>query len=148
MAEDLSAGELQEKLKRLESVQELRLCNEDKVTTIERSAESEEVTHTTSHSSHTHTTSHSSHPHIPPSTPHAHTLPPPTPHTLTGWSHVTFALKDRIGGMRKTAKMVRDLEEALHTSSEALRAYQGFLEQPLPPLSPWQPDNRNCMTQG
>ena len=43
MAEDLSAGELQEKLKRLESLQELRLCNEDKVTTIERSAESEEV---------------------------------------------------------------------------------------------------------
>ena len=215
MAEDLSAGELQEKLKRLESLQELRLCNEDKVTTIERSAESEEVkkalqknpdiskersnllqggehtpqthtpspmhsspcystilppptlthttshsshthttshsshTHTTSHSSHTHTTSHSSHTHThipllththttfhsshPPSTPHAHTLPPPTPHTLTGWSHVTFALKDRIGGMRKRAKMVRDLEEALHTSSEALRAFQGFLEQPLPP---------------
>ena len=43
MAEDLSARELQEKLKRLESLQELRLCNEDKVTTIERSAESEEV---------------------------------------------------------------------------------------------------------
>ena len=43
MAEDLSAEELQEKLKRLESLQELRLCNEDKVTTIERSAESEEV---------------------------------------------------------------------------------------------------------
>ena len=43
MAEDLSAGELQEKLKRLEPLQELRLCNEDKVTTIERSAESEEV---------------------------------------------------------------------------------------------------------
>ena len=43
MSEDLSAGELQEKLKRLESLQELRLCNEDKVTTIERSAESEEV---------------------------------------------------------------------------------------------------------
>ena len=29
--------------------------------------------------------------------------------------------------------MVQDLEEALHTSSEALRAYQGFLDQPLPP---------------
>ena len=29
--------------------------------------------------------------------------------------------------------MVRDLEEALHTSSEGLQAYQGFLEQPLPP---------------
>ena len=43
MAEDLSAGELQEKLKRLESLQQLQLCNEDKVTTIERSAESEEV---------------------------------------------------------------------------------------------------------
>ena len=43
MAEDLSARELQEKLKRLESLQELQLCNEDKVTTIERSAESEEV---------------------------------------------------------------------------------------------------------
>ena len=43
MAEDLNAGELQEKLKRLESLQELRLCNEDKVTTIKRSAESEEV---------------------------------------------------------------------------------------------------------
>ena len=43
MAEDLSAGELQEKLKRLESLQELRVCNEDKLTTIERSAESEEV---------------------------------------------------------------------------------------------------------
>ena len=43
MAEELSAGELQEKLKRLESLQQLQLCNEDKVTTIERSAESEEV---------------------------------------------------------------------------------------------------------
>ena len=29
--------------------------------------------------------------------------------------------------------MVQDLEEALHTSSEALRAYQGFLDQPFPP---------------
>ena len=35
--------------------------------------------------------------------------------------------------MRKRAKMVHELEEALHTSSEALWAYQGFLEQPLPP---------------
>ena len=32
--------------------------------------------------------------------------------------------------------MVRDLEEALHTSSEGLQAYQGFLEQPPPPLRP------------
>ena len=29
--------------------------------------------------------------------------------------------------------MVQDLEEALHTTSEGLQAYQGFLDQPLPP---------------
>ena len=118
MAEDLSAGELQEKLKRLESLQELRVCNEDKVTTIDTPPPLLTHTHTTSHSSHTHTHTHSS----------------LLTHTNTGWSHVTFVLKDRIGGMRKRAKMVQDLEEALHTSSEALRAYQGFLEQPLTPL--------------
>ena len=171
MAEDLSAGELQEKLKRLESLQQLQLCNEDKVTTIERSAESEEVrkalqknpdiskersnllqgggthhTHThTHHHSCTNSTMHSSLSSstiLPPPTPHTHishtltythsSLLTPS-HTLTGWSHVSFTLKDRLGRMRRRAEMVRDLEEALHTSSEGLQAYQGFLEQPLPP---------------
>lgn len=43
LAEDLSAEELQQKLERLEALHEMQMHNEDKVTTIDESADSEEV---------------------------------------------------------------------------------------------------------
>ena len=107
MAEDLSAGGLQEKLKRLESLQELRFCNEDKVTTIERSAKSEEVKKVLqknpdiskersnllqgggAHTSDTHHHPCTRHPHHLPLLTHTHTITshPHTPTHTTSHSH-------------------------------------------------------------
>ena len=50
-----------------------------------------------------------------------------------GWSNVSFALKDKIEGMRKKAKMVQHLEGSLRTCSEGLQEYGKFVECPLPP---------------
>lgn len=43
LAEDLSAEELQQKLERLEALHKMQMHNEDKVMTIDESADSEEV---------------------------------------------------------------------------------------------------------
>ena len=43
LAEDLSAEELLQKLERLEALHEMQMHNEDKVATIDESAESEDV---------------------------------------------------------------------------------------------------------
>ena len=54
-------------------------------------------------------------------------------HACTGWSHVSSALKDRIEGMRRKAKMVQHLEASLCTCSEGLQQYRKFVECPMPP---------------
>ena len=112
LPDDISSEELLERLERLENLQVMQISNQDKVSTIDKSAQGADVQQALQRNP---------------------DISKERSNLLQGWSNMSSSLKEKIILMKQKAKMVQDLEEELKKAERAITDYQNHLDTPLPP---------------
>lgn len=112
LPDDISSEELLERLERLETLQQMQTSNQDKVATIDRSADSADVQRALERNP---------------------DISKERSNLLQGWSDMSSTLKGKIATMKKKAKMVQELERQLRRCEEGVAEYRAHVDIPLPP---------------